>query len=174
MYVGYTDGSCEPNPGSGGWAYIVIDQQGNIIDRKSSSEQNTTNNRMEYMAMVELLSRYKNNLSAAYTDSMMLVDTCNSWRFRWKQNNWTRSNTNGRMKPKKQKEVKNLDLVLKLDELLGDDRQLVKWVKGHNGNKFNEICDSMANEQSLALAKNINPNYVSRFKFAFPRANNHT
>lgn len=132
----YTDGSCIPNPGKGGWAYCLVEENKLITDF-NGSHKSTTNNRMEYTALIKALENHGILIKEIRTDSMLLVKTCNSWRHIWKKKEWKR---------KKQKEIKNLDLVLRMDFLLEKYKPIVSWIKSHNGNEFNEHVDSLANE----------------------------
>ena len=131
----YTDGACKGNPGVGGWGAIL-----NYSDSSKSIygyEENTTNNRMELMAAIKALSvlKIKSNV-VIYTDSKYLMDGINTWIHSWKKNSWKTSN---------KKNVKNIDLWKKIDEL--DSVHLIewKWVKGHSGDLGNETADSLAN-----------------------------
>lgn len=139
--IAYTDGGCIPNPGFGGWGYVVVDLDG-IVDCASGSEVETTNNRMEYLALINVVEVFGHMLTQVHTDSMLLVDTCMTWRHSWKKKNWKRCK-------------KNLDLVLRIDELLERHPHIeVLWVKGHNGNPFNEAADELANKAALQAYRN--------------------
>ena len=135
----YTDGACSGNPGRGGWAFIFV--EGNsILYKKSGFDKETTNNRMEMMAVIEALKEIeKRGLSdeslTIYTDSSYVKNGITQWIKKWKCNGW-RSSSNT--------PVKNQDLWLLLDSLSMSLFLSWKWVKGHAGNKFNELCDSMA------------------------------
>jgi ribonuclease HI len=130
----YTDGACKGNPGRGGWGAILI-----CMDRKkilNGSKELSTNNEMELTAVVEALSSIKNPCEITlYTDSKYVVEGVNSWRHSWKQNNWKNS---------QKKQIANYDLWLKCDELVEKLSPKLVWVKGHNGNFFNEEVDKIA------------------------------
>ena len=83
-YVVYTDGSCIPNPGPGGWAYEIRNSQDEIIESLSGSDKNTTNNRMELTAVIKSLkSDYINNDSfvTIKSDSQLIINTMNkNWK----------------------------------------------------------------------------------------------
>ena len=136
----YTDGACSGNPGKGGWAFVIVEKDKSIYE-KSGAEAETTNNRMEMQAVIEALKEVhvRNFLSfelTIYTDSSYVKNGITEWIKKWKKNGW-RSSSNS--------PVKNQDLWLLLDSLVSSCTSLSwKWVKGHAGNKFNEMCDSLA------------------------------
>ena len=131
----YTDGSCLGNPGSGGWAAILLYKE----HRKeiSGNELNTTNNRMEMRAVIEALKNLKkpNEEILIYTDSKYVMDGITKWIFGWKKNGW---------KSADKKPVKNLELWQELDLQVSRHQIKWKWVKGHSGNHFNEAVDELA------------------------------
>ena len=132
----WTDGACSGNPGPGGWgALIKYDSSTKEI---SGSEKNTTNNRMEMMAVIEALkyidTKSKINL---YTDSKYVKEGITNWIISWKKNNWKNSKKN---------DVKNKDLWVELDILSQKHNISWNWVKGHSGNIENDIADKLATE----------------------------
>ena len=141
----YTDGGCSGNPGPGGWAYVMIQQpfQGEqIINQNKGGEKNTTNNRMELTAVIMALRALKGmegvpRQAAVYTDSQYVQKGITEWICTWKRNSWRTSD---------KKPVKNQDLWLELDSLAGSFPLKWEWVKGHAGNKYNEICDAMTQD----------------------------
>lgn len=140
----YTDGACSGNPGRGGWAFVIVEKDEAIYE-KSGRERQTTNNRMEMQAVIEALKEVharhllREELTV-YTDSSYVKNGITEWIKKWKKNGW-RSSSNA--------PVKNQDLWLLLDSLVSSCFSLSwKWVKGHAGNKFNEICDSLASSQA--------------------------
>lgn len=144
----YTDGSCHPsNPGPGGYAAILLDNQGNEINRICGGCIHSTNNRMELMSAIkgiELLNEPHNIL--VYTDSEYLANGVMKWLDGWIRNNWIR----GKNKP-----VINQDLWEELHKLRSIHQIEVKWVKGHAQNQWNILCDKLAfnaasNAQSIA------------------------
>ena len=141
MITIYTDGSCLTNPGSGGWAAIINENNKKKII--SGNEKNTTNNRMELSAIIEAMSSFqkKKNLKIV-TDSKYVIDGINLWLKRWKSNDW---------KTSAKKPVKNKDLWMKLDDLINEHSVELEWVKGHSGDKFNEEVDSLAREKANSL-----------------------
>ena len=131
----YTDGACKGNPGQGGWGALILE---NDIKREIyGGESNTTNNRMELMAVIRALELLKEqNDITVYTDSTYVQKGISEWIINWKRNGWKSSN---------KKSVKNKDLWVELDHL--NDLMSVKWqwIKGHAGHSGNERADYLAN-----------------------------
>lgn len=131
----FTDGACSGNPGVGGWGAIL--RYKDIEKELSGGEENTTNNRMELMAVIMALSALKTNCNISlYTDSKYVMNGITEWLANWKRNNWRTAN--------KKQEVKNVDLWQRLDELTQQHEIRWLWVKGHNGHLENERCDALA------------------------------
>lgn len=133
MITIHTDGSCLGNPGAGGWAAIIVDEQ-NRHEEIFGGEEHTTNNRMELTAAISGLKKIPAGTSVElFTDSSYLKNAfTNGWLVKWKSNGWN----NGR--------VLNRDLWLELDKLVASRNVKFNWVKGHAGNFFNERCDFLA------------------------------
>ena len=130
----YTDGACSGNPGKGGWAAIILDEENQ--SSISGSESKTTNNRMELMAAIMALKKIKNKSEIIiYTDSRYVKDGITEWIKKWKLNNWKSSN---------KKPVKNKDLWIKLDNCCKKHNVSWKWVKAHAGSKLNNLVDRLA------------------------------
>lgn len=128
----YTDGGCEPNPGRGGWAAILV--SGGHSKEISGSEKDTTNNRMELTAAIRALeSLNKKCVVNLYTDSQYLKQGVTEWMPNWKKRNWNR----------KGGELKNIDLWQTLDDLIQKHSIHWHWVKGHAGHPENERCDRL-------------------------------
>ncbi|MBN2790429.1 MAG: ribonuclease HI [Candidatus Delongbacteria bacterium] len=133
----YTDGACSNNPGPGGWGAIIM--YGNIRRELSGYEPDTTNNSMELRAVIESLKLLKESCNVKlYTDSKYIVDSVTKWVHNWKSNGWRTS----KKEPVKNKHL--LEEVLKLSEVHKIEWH---WVKGHDGNQFNEECDLLAKNQ---------------------------
>jgi ribonuclease HI len=129
----YTDGSCDPNPGPGGWAAIL--RYGTRIKKITGSESNTTNNRMELTAALKALQSLKNPCQVDFfTDSEYLKRGITEWLPLWKQNNWKR----------KTGALKNKDLWQALDTEIRTHQISWNWVRGHTGEAENERVDQMA------------------------------
>lgn len=130
----WTDGSCLGNPGPGGWAFVATNGQ-NTAER-SGGERDTTNNRMELMAVIRALTAaHRHNEIELHTDSQYVKNGMQSWLKNWKKNNWHTAN---------KKPVKNQDLWMQLDALSGAIKIHWHWVRGHNGDEMNERCDELA------------------------------
>ncbi|MSP33412.1 MAG: ribonuclease HI [Rickettsiales bacterium] len=131
----YTDGACSGNPGAGGWGAVLLYKE--HIKKISGGEKDTTNNRMELKAVIESLRAVK-KLTAdiiVYTDSKYVQNGIMEWIHGWKKNGWK----NAAKKP-----IKNVDLWMELDEESAKHKIEWKWVKGHSGNKYNEMADELA------------------------------
>lgn len=134
VYI-YTDGSCEPNPGRGGWGAVIID--GKEIMRLSGSQPDATNNQMELTAAVKALEWLpKRRKVKLFSDSRYVVNGCNDWVEKWMRRGW---------KTSAGKLVANKDLWKKLTDLLYQHYVTVEWIEGHNGdNPWNAEADQLA------------------------------
>jgi len=131
----YSDGSCEPNPGPGGWAALL--QSGNREKELHGSEFNTTNNRMELTAALRALEQLKRASRVDfYTDSEYLRKGITEWMPRWKERNWCR----------KGGALANVDLWQALDKVIQSHKITWHWVRGHTGNPGNERVDQLARQ----------------------------
>ena len=129
----YTDGSCEPNPGPGGWAAVIQSEKGEKT--LSGSHPDTTNNRMELQAALEALLAFEQPAQLAiYTDSEYLMRGITKWMPAWKAKNWKR----------KKGKLANADLWKALDAALEKHEVNWHWVRGHMGNPGNERADRLA------------------------------
>lgn len=130
----YTDGACLGNPGRGGWGAILL-YKGH--EKKiSGNERETTNNRMELKAVIEALKALKKSSKViVYTDSKYVQSGISEWIINWKKNGWK----NAGRKP-----IKNVDLWQELDSESAKHQIKWKWVKGHDGNHYNEVADELA------------------------------
>ena len=131
----YTDGACKGNPGQGGWGALILEHD--VKREIYGGESNTTNNRMELMAVIRALELLKEqNDITVFTDSTYVQKGISEWIINWKRNGWQLSN---------KKSVKNKDLWVELDNL--NDLMSVKWqwIKGHAGHSGNERADYLAN-----------------------------
>ena len=135
----YTDGACSGNPGPGGWGAIlrVSEKKGGVEREIYGGEKDTTNNRMELMAVIEALRTLKRPVSArVHTDSQYVQKGISEWIVSWKRRGW---------KTADKKPVKNVDLWLELDRLVAGHGIHWHWVKGHAGHPENERADRLAN-----------------------------
>ena len=134
MITIYTDGSCLTNPGNGGWAAII--NENNQIKKISGNEKNTTNNRMELLAPIKALQGIKTGSKIkVYTDSQYVKNGITEWINIWLSNNW---------KTSKKEDVKNKDLWIELYNLTKSFNIEWIWVKAHDGNSLNEEVDLLA------------------------------
>ena len=141
----YTDGACKGNPGVGGWGAIIMRDGKNI--ELFGGENETTNNRMELMAVIMALKKVPSNLELTiYTDSTYVQKGISEWIKNWKVNNWRSSN---------KKPVKNKDLWVDLDEAVGSRKIYWEWVKGHAGNEGNEKADELANQGVMSVMRGL-------------------
>ena len=132
----YTDGACKGNPGPGGWGALIL--QGDTKNEIYGGEANTTNNRMEIMAVIKALRTINaENEITVFTDSTYVQKGINEWIAKWKINGWRTSN---------KKEVKNKDLWVQLDNLTSQLKINWIWVKGHSGHPENDRADYLANK----------------------------
>ena len=130
----YTDGSCLNNPGNGGWAAII--NQDNKVKKISGGVKDTTNNKMELMAPIMALQEIdKNQQIEIYTDSQYVRLGITDWIHKWTKNNWQTS---------KKEPVKNKELWIQLYELTKSYEIKWIWVKAHAGNTLNEEVDLLA------------------------------
>ena len=130
----YTDGACSGNPGKGGWGAVLI--QNKEEKYLSGSNKFTTNNQMELTATIEALkSIIKPSRIALYTDSQYVKNGITSWIFNWKKNGWRTAS---------KKLVANKDLWIELDKYVDFHSVDWFWVKGHSGDRYNEIADELA------------------------------
>lgn len=131
----YTDGACSGNPGPGGYAAILM--YNGIEKEISGGEANTTNNKMEILAVLRALEMLKEPCNVTiYSDSAYVVNAIEKgWLNSWKNNNWIKSD---------KKKVKNIELWEEMLKLLDmHDIKFVK-VKGHSDNEYNNRCDKLA------------------------------
>ena len=134
-----TDGSCLGNPGRGGWAAIL--RCGGHYKELWGSEQHTTNNRMELIAVIASLDTLKERCQVnVEIDSEYVKNGITVWIHNWKRRGWITS---------AKKPVKNADLWKKLDQAVSRHDMNWKWVRGHADHADNNRCDELAREAAL-------------------------
>jgi len=133
-YEIFTDGSCRGNPGPGGWAGLIIDKETSEKIIVKGGDKDTTNNKMELLAIIESLqaipySEEKQKVKI-YSDSSYCVKGISEW-----MSGWLKTDFKGK---------KNVELwkrYLEVSKTLDVD---IEWVKAHNGHPENEFVDSVA------------------------------
>lgn len=127
----FTDGAARGNPGPGGYGVVLI--AGKHYKELSEGFRNTTNNRMELLAVIKALEAMKVEgiKITIHTDSKYVCDAVTKgWVFNWQRTNF--------------KDKKNADLWRQFLRLYPKNKITFKWVKGHAGHKENERCDVLA------------------------------
>jgi ribonuclease HI len=131
MITIYTDGSAKGNPGKGGYGVVLI--SGKHRKEISQGYRYTTNNRMELLSVIVALEAIKTPQAeiTIYSDSKYVVDSVEKgWVFTWLKNNF--------------KKKKNQDLWLRFLSVYKKHKVKFVWIKGHNDNPENEVCDRLA------------------------------
>ena len=132
----FTDGGCSPNPGTGGWAAILI--SGAHKKEIKGGEAHSTNNRMELMAAISALEALKKPSTVdLHTDSQYVHRGISEYIHNWKRNGW---------KTVAKTPVKNDDLWRRLDAAVMRHHVQWLWVKGHAGHEWNERADQLVQE----------------------------
>lgn len=136
----YTDGAANPNPGAGGWAFVMNVPGVDTIEHYGGAAD-TTNNRMEMMALLMAMRALPQGITGViYSDSKLLINGVTSWMHTWAKNGWRRpANRYG-----DGGEVKNVDIWQQIHEARFRRSFDFRWVKGHDGNQWNERADELA------------------------------
>jgi ribonuclease HI len=130
----YTDGACSGNPGPGGWGSVLL-YNGHRREL-SGGERQTTNNRMELMAVIQALEALKRPCEIIlHTDSTYVMKGMTEWLENWKRRNWRTAD---------RKPVKNVELWQRLEQAIHRHRVQWRWVRGHSGVSGNERADELA------------------------------
>ena len=139
----YTDGSTKPtNPGPGGFAVIVLDDDENLIETYSNHyDTMVTNNQMEMKAILYALIKYGKYNPIVYSDSAYAINCFTTWRFGWERNGWLKGDG---------KVPENLDLIKFYAELWDKGHRIdLRKVKGHAGTHWNEVADKLARGEEI-------------------------
>jgi len=132
MRILYTDGSCSPNPGPGGFA--VVENHKPVV---LGSDKISTNIRMEGKALISAIKFVNGEECEIHTDSEFWINVVTKWAPGWKAKGWKKS-TKG--------EIQNIDIVQELFELHENSKAKLVWVKAHVGHNGNELADEWANK----------------------------
>ena len=130
MRILYTDGSASPNPGPGGFAVI---ENGQPI--ALGAEKESTNIRMEGLALKQALEVLDGEVAEIRTDSQFWINVLTKWAPGWRAKGWKKSKG----------EIANLDIVQPLLALYEESNAKIVWLKGLAGEEFNEMADEWAN-----------------------------
>lgn len=142
VYEAWTDGSCHPNPGPGGWAAVLL-LGGSVADELSGSDPSTSNNRMELMAAIAALEHLpEGSLVSLCTDSQYVQLGITSWVSTWRRRGWRTSGGSP---------VLNRDLWERLVAAEARHRVSWRWVRGHDGSRWNDRADLLAGQARLSL-----------------------
>lgn len=137
MTIYYTDGSASPNPGPGGFA-VIKDMKPAVL----GSEPDSTNIRMEGLAIIAALKDANGAPCKIYTDSEFWINVITKWSIAWEAKGWKKSGG----------EIKNLDIVKEACALHRPSKAELIWVRGHVGDEGNELADHWANQARLQKA----------------------
>jgi ribonuclease HI len=139
----FTDGACSGNPGPGGWGAILRTK--GVEKELSGGEKDTTNNRMEMMAVIVALEALTRPCEVTVTtDSQYVIKGMMEWLPGWKKRNWL---TAGK------KPVKNVDLWHRMEKAATSHKLDWVWVRGHQGHAENERADQLAVTAREQIAK---------------------
>ena len=135
----YTDGSSLKNPGPSGWGCIIIEKYDNknYEITLSGNEKKSTNNRMELLAVIEGIRFTDNKDIKIFSDSKLVINCAKGL---WKRK-------------------KNLDLWERYDKVIKNKNINYTWVKGHNGDRYNEKVDKIAREEAKNIFTSLKKNY---------------
>lgn len=135
MITYYTDGSCSPNPGPGGFAVIEVSSAGALAPVRLGNDKDSTNIRMEGKALIAALEHADGKECEVYTDSEFWINVITKWSLTWEANGW-----------QKKGGIKNLDIVQEVCPLYRASKAKLTWVRAHVGTKGNEMADEWANK----------------------------
>lgn len=141
MLTYYTDGSCSPNPGPGGYSVIFVtngDSGLHMEPCRLGNEAESTNIRMEGKALIATLEHADGANCEIYTDSELWINIITKWSLAWESNGW-----------QKKGGIKNLEIVQEVCALYRNSKAKLTWVKGHSNDPGNEAADEWANRARL-------------------------
>ena len=146
--IGYADGACRENGSinsKGGWAFVIRFDNNSKEIHSAGYSGTTTNQRMEMTAVIKILEeiekRWKDRKVSAiiFSDSKYVVNGSTKWMFDWEKKGWQRT-----AKKNCRGDLKNLDLWKIMFHLVTKIQPNICWIKGHSGQKYNELCDDLA------------------------------
>lgn len=142
----YTDGGWRRTKDVGAWGCLVINPSNNRAVKLAEAVRDTTNNRMELLAVVKAFEVLKTpgKTVKVVSDSQYTINACSRWMPGWKANGWTK-NTPG--------ELKNVDILKQIDALISQHTTRFVWVRGHSGDRGNDFVDSLLNSAMDDLLK---------------------
>jgi ribonuclease HI len=131
----FTDGSCEGNPGPGGWGVVWVEND-RVRAERHGADPKTTNNRMELRALIEGYRLLPPDAETVmHSDSQICVKTVNEWAAGWAARGWRR----------KSGPIANLELVQELYALArAHPKVRLVWIAAHDGSRWNEYADALA------------------------------
>ena len=136
----FSDGSCDGNPGPGGWGFVWVEND-EVVSEQSGTDPATTNNRMELRALIEAYKTLPEDARlTVHSDSQLCVKTINEWAAGWEQRGWRR----------KKGPIANLELVQELWDLSNTHPGItLQWIRAHDGSRWNEYADALASAYML-------------------------
>ena len=148
-YTIYTDGSCDPKTGRGGWAFVILNgdpDQRDVVAQLSGSEQGTTNVRMELRAAAEALGMIGEMHGIGCrveirSDATTVVNGASKWLPDWRAKGVLYND-----EIPVSKRIKNIDLWRDIDRLVEGHIVRWTWVKGHSVDPYNAETDRLAYE----------------------------
>ncbi len=131
----FTDGSCDGNPGPGGWGMVWVEAD-EVVAQDYGRDPSTTNNRMELAALIAAYKTLPEDTGVTlYSDSQLCVKTVNEWAAGWERRGWRRAKG----------PIANLELVKELYALANaHPNATLEWIKAHDGSRWNEYADALA------------------------------
>lgn len=139
----WSDGSCSPNPGKGGWG-AILEVNGERRELAGASPT-STNNIMEMTGAIEALRQTPEGAEVhVTTDSQYVKNGITQWIHGWKKRGWRKADGDP---------VLNQDQWKALDQLTQKRKVTWAWIKGHSGHAENERCDELANQARLSLGE---------------------